>query len=46
MRVSFVNGTEYVSIVSLVPVNLHDWVRFFGTTNSERVCFTSRKIAE
>jgi len=25
MRVSFVNGTEYVSIVSLVPVNLHDW---------------------
>merc|ERR1719375_1451920 len=25
MRVSFVNGTEYVSIVSLVPVNLHPW---------------------
>merc|ERR1719498_1501570 len=25
MRVSFVNGTEYVSIVSLVPVSLQPW---------------------
>jgi hypothetical protein len=25
MRVSFVNGTDYVSIVSLVPVNLQPW---------------------
>jgi hypothetical protein len=40
MRVSFVNGTEYVSIVSLVPVSLHPWAPNMETPNVPLTKFT------
>merc|ERR1712072_845284 len=40
MRVSFVNGTEYVSIVSLVPLSLQPWAPNFDLPDVPLTKFT------